>query len=166
MSTKFIAIFSGLFLMMCAPTHLALADFASPSIAEEDDIEAFQSQRAMAPLFEDYRAIPQLIERLETPKMIMSTFFGEMSVKDQLTEFLDQDPVSQISTVFDLGKSLYNDVQLLKFAHRIVFSPTENEPSPSLMVQKELKSQSLLEKIEENLAKIGPRSIFDFQMVE
>lgn len=168
MSIKYIAIFSAFFLILSVPTHIALAGISSPDIDTDIDEEmrATQSRISMAPLLEDYNAIPIMVEQLETPKMIMNAFFGNMSLREQLTEFFNQDPVSQISTVFDVGKSLYKDVQLLKFAHKILFSPREDSQDAPANLQKNLKSQSLSEKIEASLAKIGPKSIFDFQTIE
>lgn len=166
MSMKSTLLLSSLFLILCSQHNPVWADYDSPSIAADDEVEDLQSQRAMAPLLENNNVLPAMKEDAQLPNIQLTAELSTMAQQERLQEFLDQENLADYQTPSALDNDVQDDALLLTLSTKIQFSP--NEDTISQDTRDALKSQTMKERIEKDLEKLGPyyQSYFSYQANE
>lgn len=146
MSIKSILLLTSFFIILSSQNAVVRADYSSPSIDAEDEIEAAQSMRAMGPLLDFDRAMVPLSE-FESPSPIRN--FTLMA-----KEALDKQEIPGLNGASFLTNELQDEILSYRFSMRIGFIPPQTATGEEM--RDSLKKESWIEAIVKNLEKLTP----------
>jgi hypothetical protein len=155
MSFKYTILISSIFLILSSQNNSIWADYSSPSIAEEDEIEAAQARHNMAPLLDkaDWGNLPSLNETTMLPKMDRA----------MMQEVLDKQNVADMLTPSIITEILEADFKDLVFIRMAKFSPSQDVTDSKAL--DDLKSLSFKEKMEKSMERLSqffpPHSLYN-----
>ena len=145
MSAKSILLISSLLIILSSQNTIVWAGYSSPSIAEEDEIEAAQSMKSMRSLLDlDYAAVP--LSEVESPSpMTNFTWMTE--------EALDKQEIPGLSSASFLTTDLQDEISSYQLSRRVGFTPSTGAAEE---IRDSLKKESWIESIEKYLEKLAP----------